>query len=84
MVAMDTLFVPLTDAATLNGVIVNGSGTGTWTSSGTGTFTPSNTALNATYNPSAADYAAGSVTLSLTSTNNGSCLASINNILTRS
>jgi gliding motility-associated-like protein len=48
-------------------------GSGIWTSSGTGTFTPTNTALNATYNPSAADTAAGSVTLTFTSSNNGAC-----------
>jgi len=39
-----------------------------YTSSGTGTFTPNATTLNATYTPSAADVAAGSVTLTLTPT----------------
>lgn len=60
------------------GVVLNGNsntGSGSWTSSGTGTFTPNNNTLNATYNPSAADTAAGTVTLTLTSTNNGGCLA---------
>ncbi len=49
--------------------------TGTWTTSGSGTFTPNPNTLNATYNPSAADIAAGTITLTLTSTNNGGCLA---------
>ncbi|MEZ4801048.1 MAG: hypothetical protein R2809_15000 [Flavobacteriales bacterium] len=55
----------------LNGAVAGGTTTGEWVSSGTGSFTPSNTALNAVYNPSAADAASGSVTLSLTST--GAC-----------
>ena len=51
---------------TLAGTI-GGTGTfGTW-SGGTGTFDPSNTVLNAVYNPGAADYAADSVKLTLTS-----------------
>ncbi len=40
---------------------------GQWTSSGTGTFAPDATTLNATYTPSAGDIAAGTVTLTLTS-----------------
>jgi autotransporter-associated beta strand protein len=47
---------------------VNGCATnGLWTSSGSGAFAPNATTLNATYCPSAADMAAGSVTLRLTS-----------------
>ncbi|MEZ4757858.1 MAG: gliding motility-associated C-terminal domain-containing protein [Flavobacteriales bacterium] len=57
----------------LNGSIT-GAGGGVW-SGGTGTFTPNNTALNATYVPSAAERAAGTVTLTLTSTGNGLCNA---------
>ncbi|MCB9164662.1 MAG: gliding motility-associated C-terminal domain-containing protein [Flavobacteriales bacterium] len=45
---------------------------GAWTAS-SGTFSPNNTTLNATYTPSAADLAAGTVTLVLTSTGNGNC-----------
>ena len=41
---------------------------GRWTSSGTGTFMPGATTLNTHYCPSAADIAAGTVTLTLTST----------------
>ena len=55
---------------------VGGSATaGTYTSSGTGTFSPNATTLNATYTPSAADVAAGSVTITLTSTATGTCPA---------
>ena len=60
-------------AAALSGS--SSTGSGTWTSSGSGTFSPNANTLNATYNPSAADTAAGSVTLTLTSTNNGGCIA---------
>jgi len=60
---------------TLGGIILGGSGSGTWTTSGSGTFTPNNNTLNATYSPSVADTSAGVVTFTLTSTNNGGCLA---------
>ena len=40
-----------------------------WSSSGTGTFANANSLTNCTYNPSAADRTAGSVTLTLTATN---------------
>jgi len=56
---------------TLNGV--SSTGTGTWTSSGSGIFLPSNTSLNCTYTPSNADTTAGSIILTLSSTNNGGC-----------
>lgn len=56
----------------LSGVVSGTTTTGIW-SGGTGTFTPNNTALNATYIPSAADLSAGLVTLTLTSTNNANC-----------
>ncbi|HEU4716573.1 MAG TPA: hypothetical protein VFU15_02015, partial [Bacteroidia bacterium] len=61
--------------ANLSGSISGPTNTGTWTTSGSGTFTPNNTTLNAAYHCSAADSLAGSVTLTLTSTNNGSCNA---------
>ena len=43
----------------------------TWTSSGTGTFTNANSLTTCTYNPSAADISAGSITLTLTASNPG-------------
>ena len=58
-------------SVSLTGLVEGGATTGMWTSSGTGAFVPSDTDLNATYAPSAADYAGGTVTLTLTST--GSC-----------
>ncbi|UOQ98434.1 T9SS type A sorting domain-containing protein [Hymenobacter sp. 5317J-9] len=48
---------------------IAGTATGaTYTSTGTGTFSPNATTLNATYTPSAADVAAGTVTITLTPT----------------
>ena len=44
-----------------------------WTSNGSGIFTSSSSLTNATYNPSAADITAGSVTLTLTATGSGAC-----------
>ncbi|WP_163325912.1 PKD-like domain-containing protein, partial [Draconibacterium mangrovi] len=49
----------------LNGSVGGAATTGTW-SGGTGTFSPNNTTLTATYTPSAAEIAAGTVTLTLT------------------
>jgi hypothetical protein len=55
-----------TSAYTLAGTVGGSATTGTYTSSGTGTFSPNATTLGATYTPSAADVAAGSVTITLT------------------
>jgi len=63
----------------LNGSVTIASG-GTWSSSGSGTFSPSVTSLTTSYNPSAADVAAGSVSLTLTSTGNGNC-AVVNDVI---
>ncbi|TAL60858.1 MAG: PKD domain-containing protein [Bacteroidetes bacterium] len=58
------------DSVSLNGSITVGSTTGYWSTSGTGIFAaPDSSAMNATYIPSAADTAAGSIQLFLTSTN---------------
>ena len=51
--------------AHLAGVVGGGATSGTW-SGGGGTFSPSASALNATYTPTAAEIAAASVTLTLT------------------
>ncbi|MBD3637093.1 MAG: gliding motility-associated C-terminal domain-containing protein [Crocinitomicaceae bacterium] len=59
----------------LNGDVSGGATGGNWSSTGTGTFNPSTSTLNATYIPSAADTAAGTVFLVLNSTGNGSCNA---------
>lgn len=59
---------------TLNGAVSGPTTTGTWTG-GAGTFSPDADDLLASYTPTAAEVTAGSVTLTLTSTNNGTCLA---------
>lgn len=60
---------------TLNGGVSAGASTGTWSTAGNGVFNPGNSVLNASYTPGPADISAGSVSLTLTSTNNGNCLA---------
>ncbi len=58
--------------ATLNGSVTGASG-GIW-AGGTGTYSPNNTTLaNISYSPTAAELAAGSVKLYLTTTGNGTC-----------
>jgi gliding motility-associated-like protein len=59
----------------LNGSVTGASTTGIWTTSGSGAFDPSELDLITDYLISSADTTAGSVTLVLTSTANGSCLA---------
>jgi gliding motility-associated-like protein len=61
------------EGASLNATTTVATG-GVWTTSGSGTFIPSNTALNATYIPSQQDRKNGTVTLSLASSGNGSCI----------
>jgi gliding motility-associated-like protein len=51
----------------LNGSVSGYTNTGFWTSTGTGSFSPNNNALNGIYYPSTGDLAAGSVTITLTS-----------------
>ncbi|HEY6160048.1 MAG TPA: PKD domain-containing protein, partial [Bacteroidia bacterium] len=71
----DQIICSGTMSANLNGTVAGGATTGVWSTLGSGTFSPNNTTLNATYNLSAADTTAGTVTLLLTSTNNMNCLA---------
>ena len=66
-------------AVSLNGS-VSGAGGGVWLG-GAGTFSPGNNSLTATYTPSAAEIAAGSVTLTLESTGNGNCLAESDDVV---
>jgi hypothetical protein len=66
-------------AVTLSGSVINAGG-GQW-SGGGGTYTPGSTSLSATYTPSAGEISAGSVTLTLTSTGNGSCVAESDEII---
>lgn len=66
-----------TICADANSVVLNGSvqiaSGGHWTTSGTGKFSPNDNTLNATYIPSADDINNMGVTLTLTTTGNGTC-----------
>jgi hypothetical protein len=62
----------------LAGSVGGGASSGTW-SGGAGTYSPNASALNATYTPSAAEIAAGSATLTLTTNDPAGPCASVNN-----
>ena len=77
-----TASFPATTAATcgstgyqLAGTVGGSATTGTYASSGTGTFSPNAATLGATYLPSAADIAAGSVSITLSTAATGGCPA---------
>jgi hypothetical protein len=66
---------------TLAGSVGGAATSGTW-SGGSGTFNPNNTALNATYTPSAAEITAGTVTLILTTNDPaGPCTAATDDVV---
>lgn len=68
-------------AATLAGSISGSATSGTW-SGGTGTYNPNNTTLTGIYNPSAAEIAAGNVTLVLTTDDPlGPCLSAVDTMV---
>ena len=67
-------------SVSLSGVVTVGTG-GTWSTSGTGSFSPSANSLGGNYIPSSADTAAGSVTLTLTTTGNGTCNSYTDDVL---
>lgn len=73
-VCKDTASVPLSGT-------IQFAGGGQWSTSGTGSFTPNNTDLNASYIPSTADTAAGSVNIYLTTTNVGNCIPTVDTML---
>jgi gliding motility-associated-like protein len=92
----DTMLLHFTPAPTANAgsnltscannptVALNGShtvSTGAIWSGGLGTYAPSNTNMNAAYTPTAAEIAAGSLTLKLTTTGNGTCLSVYDSII---
>lgn len=56
----------------LNSSVIGGPFGGLWIG-GSGTFSPSNSSLNAMYTPTATEVSNGSVVLTLSSTNNGTC-----------
>jgi gliding motility-associated-like protein len=61
--------------ALISGTVTGPTSTGIWTSSGSGTFSPAPNILNTSYIPSPSDINTGSVTLFLSSTGNGNCIA---------
>jgi len=61
--------------AALSGVVTGPTTTGEWSTLGSGSFSPSEFDLITDYLISPADTTAGTVILTLTSTNNGNCLA---------
>ncbi len=63
-----------TAGSLLNGKVIHAAG-GQWSTSGTGVFSVNPFTLNATYYPSTADVSAGNITLTLSSTGNGTCNA---------
>lgn len=65
----------------LNGSVTGATTSGDWSSSGTGSFAPSASNVVTDYLVSAADTIAGSIYLTLTSTNNGTCLPDEDSIL---
>ncbi|MES2679456.1 MAG: PKD domain-containing protein [Bacteroidota bacterium] len=67
-------FICSTNSATLAGSVTGPTNTGTWTTSGDGSFNPNGSALNAAYTPGTNDVNTGTVSIILTSSNNGNCL----------
>jgi gliding motility-associated-like protein len=73
-------FLCLNDPAIgLSGTVGGATTTGVW-SGGAGTYSPDSATLNATYTPTAAEISSGSIQLTLTSTNNGTC-ASVSDLV---
>ena len=66
-------------AVNLNGVIGGATTTGIWTG-GSGSFSASSTDLYAVYTPTPTEIANGFLFLTLTSTNNGGCIAESDNV----
>ena len=63
------------DSLFLNGAVFGPTNTGVWTSTGSGLYNPSDTSLSTSYAITSADTAAGTLWFTLSSTNNGTCLA---------
>jgi len=75
MAGPDLVICSNADTVSLSGTINSMSGTGVWTTSGSGNFTPDANNLLVDYVISSSDTAVGVLTLTLTTTNNGNCLA---------
>ena len=63
------------DSLMLTGLVSGPTTTGFWTTTGSGFFSPSADSLNTSYTITSADTATGTIWFTLTSTNNGNCLA---------
>ncbi len=74
----DQTLCPVAPVAVLNGTITNAPA-GIW-SGGAGIFSPSPNAIDPTYTPTPLEIAAGSVTLTLTSSSGGACLDVADNV----
>jgi len=81
MAGADQVVCSSTQEVNLSGSVSGGASTGAWTTSGSGAFSPSQTDLTTDYLISTADTSSGFVTLMLTSTNNGNCLAVSDSLL---
>ncbi|MBW7867052.1 MAG: gliding motility-associated C-terminal domain-containing protein [Brumimicrobium sp.] len=68
-----------TNEVNLNGTVSGPTTTGQW-SGGLGTFSPDDQSLNATYYPTAAEISNGTITLTLTTTNNAGCNSVSDNV----
>lgn len=65
----------------LNGTVSGSTTSGIWTTSGSGSYSPGASNPITTYNVSSSDTAVGNILLTLTSTNNGNCLAEQDSII---
>ena len=64
-----------TPTVSLTGTVSGGTSSGVWGTSGSGAFLLGNSVINNTYFVSVADLALGTVSFTLSSTNNGPCPA---------
>jgi hypothetical protein len=77
---IDQTLCSISPQAQLAGVVGGGASSGTW-SGGSGSFNPGASSLNATYTPTAAEIAAGGVTLTLTTNDPaGPCAAATDQV----
>lgn len=76
----DLVLCSSTNTINLNGAVNGATTTGQWSTTGTGAFSPSDNVVNGLYNVSSGDTTSGVIFLTLTSTNNGNCLAETDQI----
>lgn len=76
----DLVLCSSTSLINLNGSVSGATTSGQWSTTGTGAFSPSDVVVNGSYNVSSGDTTTGTIILTLTSTNNGTCLAETDQI----